>query len=122
MEQIDTAQPRMKRDAEAMLFACGPLANDVERRRLFGENVSLVPAKMLHWARFRGSDGQEFARQTKGASVEGYVIPVSAAQIGVADKSVAGANLQRAVTMVEVDGEKTWAFVYTRRGDGERID
>jgi hypothetical protein len=105
-----------------MLFACGPLAEEQERRRLFGDNVAIYPARMLHWARYRGSDGREFARQVKDATVDGYVIPVSAQQIGVADRSVADANLQRAVTMVEIDGERTWAFVYTRRGDGERID
>jgi hypothetical protein len=104
-----------------MLFACGPLAEEHHRRRVFGENLPVFPARMLHWARFRGTDGLEFARQAKGAVVDGFVIPVNAKQIDAADRSESSLNLQRAVTMIEIDGTRTWAFVYTRRGDGEQI-
>jgi hypothetical protein len=104
-----------------MLFACGSLAEEHYRRRIFGENLPVFPARMLHWGRYRGTDGQEFARQLKGAEVDGYVIPVNAKQIEAADRSASSWNLQRAVTMIEIDGARTWAFVYTRRGDGEFI-
>ncbi len=104
-----------------MLFACGSLAEEHYRRRLFGENLPVFPARMLHWARYRGTDGHEFARQLKGATVDGYVIPVTAKQINAADRSASSWNLQRAVTMIEIDGTRTWAFVYTRRGEGELI-
>ena len=104
-----------------MLFACGPLAQEGHRRRVFGERLPVFPARMLHWARYRGADGLEFARQSRGATIDGFAVALTAEEIAAADRSVSSSNLQRAVTLIEIDGSLMWSFVYTRRGEGELI-
>lgn len=112
---------RARFGGDAMLFACGPLADRERRRTMLGADLRGYPAVLHDWKRVRDEDGAIFARPSRGDSVLGVVIPVSEEQLERFDRSATFARFVRAIVLVDIDGLRTGSFVYTRRGRGEKI-
>jgi hypothetical protein len=112
---------RARFGADAILFACGPLADHGRRRAILGADLRGYPAVLHDWTRVRGEDGAIFARPSRGDSVIGVAIPVTEEQLRTLDRSATFAHFVRAIAVVDIDGLLTGSFVYTRRGRGEKI-
>lgn len=112
---------RARFGADAILFACGPLADQGRRRAILGADLRAYPAVLHDWTGVRGEDGAIFARPSRGDSVAGVAIPLSEEQLAIFDRSPAFACFVRAIAVVDIDGFLTGSFVYTRRGRGEKI-
>lgn len=112
---------RARFGGEAILFACGPLADRDRRRAMLGADLRAYPAVLHDWTRVRGEDGDIFARPSRGDSVSGVAIAVSEEQLETFDRSARFARFVRAIAIVDIDGLLTGSFVYTRRGPSEKI-
>lgn len=87
-----------------LLFAC-------RHERPHGTDA--FPAKLRGWRDTLAEGGMRIVTRENDAIIEGVVMPVTPDQLQQADRENAVAGLKRAIAMVEIEGGRTWAFVYT---------
>ena len=90
----------------ALLFGC--------RRDTFGTDAAAFPATLRGWRDAKADDGMTVAMRQNDAAIDGLVVPVTQEQLKEADRQNAAAGRKRAIAMVEIEGGRTWAFVYTQ--------
>ena len=97
----------------ALIFSCGELASEAARRLEFGDELAAIPAVLRDWQREQaGSDA--FPVPCKGSSVSGFVIPLDRMHMRAAEQNGSFAGYERSVAMIELAGETTWVYVYTK--------
>ena len=91
----------------ALLFGC--------RRDTFkGTDAPAFPATLRGWRDTTANDGATIAMRANDASIDGIVVPVTQEELKEADRANAAAGRKRAIAMVEIEGGRTWAFLYTQ--------
>ena len=90
----------------ALLFGC--------RRDTFSTDATSFPATLRGWRDTKAADGMTIATRANDASIDGIVVPVTQEELKEADRENAAAGRKRAIAMVEIEGGRTWAFLYTQ--------
>ena len=100
-------------DRTSLVFSCGELASEAARRIAFGDELAAIPAVLRDWERAQaGNDA--FPVPRKGSSVSGFIIPLDRLRMRAAERDGTFAGYERSVATIELAGQRTLVYVYTK--------
>lgn len=97
----------------SLVFSCGELAQEAARRLAVGDEHAAIPAVLRDWERTQAGD-DAFPVPRKGSSVSGFLIPLDRVRLRAAERSGSFDGFERSVAKIELAGQSTWVYVYTK--------